>query len=114
MPQREVEERINRMDERNERMANARRGRRNVLVLERSQSVQEHKGQEDSQKKTFGRCESEPLRAKKTESGGPTIEELFPETTIRDATKYVGAIVRQTRGQEPRSSTKSLSKSSTR
>jgi hypothetical protein len=33
------------------------------------------------------------VRAKKTEPGGPSIEELFPVTTIRDSTKYVGAIV---------------------
>ena len=44
-------------------------------------------------RKIIERCESEPARAKETEPGGPTIEELFPETTISDATKYVGAIV---------------------
>ena len=89
-PQREAEERVKRTEERNERAANSRRGRGDLL--ERSQSVQETRAKKTA-RKTIERCESEPVRAKKTKPRGPTIEELFPGTTISDATKYVGAIV---------------------
>ena len=47
----------------------------------RSQSVQGMRVRK-ALRKTIGRCESEPGRAKKTHPGRSTIEELFPVTVI--------------------------------